>query len=141
MAHERSAEKNLRYRGLARVDLACLSFDEDPLSAPRESSKRNVARLLKIFQLEGCKRFDEKTFVDALVDVEWLPDRAITLSKEPPLDWNKVPRLQLHVACLNGQNRVAAAKQFLDANDQWWVVKLYTNGASLHRTSKYRLTS
>jgi hypothetical protein len=34
----------------------------------------------------------------------------------------------LRVDCLLGLHRIEAAKTFLDDNDQWWVVRLFTKG-------------
>jgi hypothetical protein len=33
--------------------------------------------------------------------------------------------LRRPIRCLNGLHRIQAAKDYLDRNDQWWVVRLY----------------
>ncbi|KAF2834191.1 hypothetical protein M501DRAFT_1021008 [Patellaria atrata CBS 101060] len=100
------------FRGLARVRLSCLRFNDTPVNIyHRQEDVKKVEILRKTFELEGCRRTDEDNFIVALASADL-----------PPL----LPIESL--LCLNGLHRVRAAEAFLDANDKWWTVKLYAEG-------------
>lgn len=120
--------KHLKFEGLVRVGLSALSFDKH-----RALSSKNVKRLQKIYRIEGCQRLDDSNFVDALVTKEQLTQAShiqpLAFQQHPPKEWNACPIINIKsLSCLTGLHRVEAAKEFLDANDQWWVARIYTNG-------------
>lgn len=122
--------KHLKFQGFARVDLKTLSFDYS-----RALSGRNVKRLQKIFQLEGCQRQDDRNFVDALISKEQLQrvlaTQPLALQKEPIQEWKGQPLLiASQLSCLTGQHRIKAAQQHLDTNDCWWIARVFTEGES-----------
>ena len=98
---------NLHFQGFARVRLASLKFSYALAAEHRPVSEQNVARLHRIFRVEGCKRIDEKHFVTALVRREQLdgivPGRGRCLRNVPPANWSDVPLLDVEsIECLNG---------------------------------------
>lgn len=122
--------KHLKFRGFARVDLTTLSFDHS-----RALSIRNVKRLQKIFELEGCQRQDDRNFVDALISEEQLQcvlvKQPLALQKEPIQKWEGQPILiASQLSCLTGQHRIKAAQQHLDTNDCWWIARMFTDSES-----------
>lgn len=115
--------------------LDCLQFEHQLfLNKHREASPQNVRRLQKIFEKTGCLRLQDENVIDAVVEDARLDAalRAIGLSIEAlqkvrsPKD---APTLHLReLKCLNGLHRIRAADQFLDENDKWWVVRLFSSG-------------
>ena len=75
---------------------------------------------------------DEENYISALVDersVQQSLQRAgyseDSLRATPS---SSIPFLQdLNLNCLHGLHRILAAKDFLDEDDQWWTVKLFSN--------------
>ncbi|CAI6338124.1 unnamed protein product [Periconia digitata] len=136
LAYNRSA----RFLGHARVALDKLSFDKSMRTGHREVPEKVTNQLISVFKLEGCRRFDEETFIDVLIDQKLF--ESILLSTEFTLSSfreetrkcaaREIPFLDLSqkVDCLNGLRRTRAAQKFLDPNDQWWVVKLYSEDFS-----------
>ncbi|CAI6337035.1 unnamed protein product [Periconia digitata] len=122
------------YCGLARVHLRSLDFSHNLTQQKhREISKKNVDRLRNIFSRNGCLRLQEENFINATVDAESLGDamanakitQASLLQLRAGSD---LPLLSFrHLQCLSGAHRIEAAKEFLDGNDQWWVVRLFSN--------------
>ena len=53
-----------------------------------------------------------------------LASQNLTLPQQPPKGWRTFHILD----CLNSLHRVLAACEFLDKNDRWWIVRLYTDG-------------
>ena len=133
----RSLRKEDHLFGVARIDLDKLHFDEAIPNGHREKSKKIQAKLLNVFELEGCQRTEQEHFVDALITRQCLSDALVAhgktietfrescnLSHKTLRDviWLK-PIESLR--CLNGLHRIAAAKRFLNKNDKWWTVRLY----------------
>ncbi|KAL9616021.1 MAG: hypothetical protein Q9160_009059 [Pyrenula sp. 1 TL-2023] len=118
--------KSQHYLGSALVSLSDLSFENEF----RKFDEKNVDRLLKIFAIEGCKRYDPMNHVPALITRRDLK-RALRKSSIPlrHLKHHEPPYINLHRApslvCLHGFHRVAAAKAFLGPHEQWWILDLY----------------
>ena len=128
-----SHEESLRFCGLARVHLDALSFEHASFQGHREPSADNVARLVRVFRIEGCSRLEEANFVKALVnrrDLDAaLASEHLTLPQQPPRDWSKQPILRLQaIECLNGLHRVLAERDFFVGKNRWWIAKIYTDG-------------
>lgn len=123
------------FRGLIRAPLNCLQFNHQLfLNKHREESPQNVRRLQKIFEKTGCLRLQDENIIDAVVEDDRLNAalHAIGLSNEAlqkirsPED---APTVYLgEIRCLNGLHRIRAADQFLNENDKWWVVRLFSSG-------------
>jgi len=125
-------ERNRAYKGRAKVQIRWLSFD-DWVRGTRPLDPKNVARLVKIFNLEGCFRREPEHYVPALISPKAL-DVALTQANcnagelfavtEEPVSLE----LSNSLICLHGRHRLEAAKQYLDTEDKWWVVDLYSDG-------------
>lgn len=131
--------RNRQFRGLARLDLEVLDFGDVLGEAKhRPLSPRNVTRLRKVFELEGCNRYDEANYISAFVHPARLDGLTITGPSQYPVDVAEIPRVTFGqpVRCLNGLHRIRAAQEHLDPNDRWWTVKLYTEGTMIFLNAK-----
>lgn len=128
-----SEEKYKAFRGSIKYPLHRLDH-EQASEKSRQLNRKNVERLIKVFQLEGCRRLDAENHVPGLI-----PNRALSIllesvtegevrlkasDKEPV--WSDTPD---RLTYLHGRHRLEAAKRFLPANEKWWVVDLYTDDA------------
>jgi Protein of unknown function (DUF3723) len=94
-----------------------------------------VDRLCEIFRKEGCRRFDLRNHITAVVSRESLQS-ALRAARKTPDELlttvpNNFPRLEFRagqVLCLHGQHRVRAGAEVLPAGDRWWTVDLYLDG-------------
>ncbi len=128
------AERSRAYRGRAKVPIHILLSESDSQLGSRPLDPKNVARLLRIFQLEGCCRLEPEHHVPALIngqvlaavlnDARLQPGNLMTCDDPPKLNIN-VPLI-----CLHGKHRLKAANEFLDPHDKWWIVDLYLDGLS-----------
>lgn len=73
---ELAAERRVKYRGTASIKLEALHSRDDDL---RELDEKNVARLKRLFQEDGCRRLELRNHVPALIDQQQL-DAAIQAS-------------------------------------------------------------
>ena len=94
---------------------------------PRQLDPRNVARLLEIFKLEGCRRLEPQNHVPALISplvfnalVERVPGGLNPQDQTPVL---VDPTSDLK--CLHGRHRIEAAKKYLHPDEKWWIIDLY----------------
>lgn len=123
------------YRGIARVPLESLHF-QHPLvrETHREESPKNIRRLERIFEASGCLRLEDENVINAVVEDA---DLALALN-QASLTADDLKRIRaardapvLHlknVKCLMGLHRIRAADRYLDANDKWWTVRIFTSG-------------
>jgi hypothetical protein len=135
---ELSTIKARCFRGVVRLKLEALNFDHPLVKRKhRKISKKNTRRLERIFGQVGCLRTQEENYINAIVDDASLDD-ALALSETSRDDLlsahegQRLPLLALGVDCLSGLHRVEAAKTFLDDNDQWWAVRLFSSGKRLY---------
>jgi hypothetical protein len=130
-----AAKKLMCYRGIARVPLHALRFGHRiVLDKHRDLSHENVIRLEKIYGKVGCSRLQEENFINAVIEdddlVAALSLHGMSLDNMRSLQWPQdAPALDLeNVQCLSGMHRIEAARRFLDENDKWWVVRLFSHG-------------
>jgi len=122
------------FLGNAQVRIESMSFEP----GIRDFDNANVARLLKIFRLEGCHRSDPSHFIPALVTKDILG---------PGWQQGLQPQLlslpvSVNLRCLHGKHRILAAKQYFPYIEQWWNVALYESGEyDSHRDPSWTLTS
>lgn len=129
MAHDeerRFTEKQYCFLGSAKVHLKHLNFDVyESQSTSLTLDTRNIDRLIQVFKLEGCLRLDLEPHIPAIISQE-------TFQKS--LAHSKVDNTALlfpehiHLSCLHGKHRIAAAKTLLLPGDTWWIVDLYQDG-------------
>ena len=125
----RFQDKQANYRGCARIDLKFLSLAETHGEASH-LDERNVARLVQVFELEGCLRSEIEHRAPVLIselDLQtslqrsgFAPQSLIDQS-QPMLDFPQGTYLR----CLHGKHRIMAASQHLMPGDKWWSVDLY----------------
>lgn len=122
------------YRGIARISLDSLDFEHTLVQTQhREISLHNVHRIRGIFERNGCLRYEGDNIINAIIadsDLEEALDSAnITTEIYRSIQWPRdAPTLDLtRVKCLSGLHRIEAAKSFLDVNDKWWVVRLFSD--------------
>jgi len=130
-----AAERSRAYRGHAKVQIQYLKFEDDNQMGARALDSKNIARLVQIFELEGCFRLEPEHYVPALVNRQAL-DAVLSearMNATDLLQCGEPPTLNINfpLVCLHGKHRLHAAGQFLNPNDKWWVVDLYLDG--LHR--------
>jgi hypothetical protein len=130
-----AAKKLTSYRGLARVPLRALRFGHRTvLDKHRNISHENVVRLERIYEQVGCSRLQEENVVNAIIEdddlVAALSLHHMSLDDMRSLQWPQdAPTLDLeNVQCLSGMHRIEAARRFLNENDKWWIVRLFSNG-------------
>ncbi|EOA87100.1 uncharacterized protein SETTUDRAFT_31400 [Exserohilum turcica Et28A] len=123
------------YRGIARLPLDALGFRHSTvLDKHREVSLENVRRLERIYGQVGCLRLQDENVVNAIVEddhlIAALSTHGISLDDMRNIRWpQEAPTLRLEkVYCLSGMHRIEAARRFLDENDKWWTVRLFSYG-------------
>lgn len=120
-------EKVEKYRGTFKIWLQHLLAEDEGIN-PRQTDPKNVARLLKIYQIDGCHRLDPQHYVPVVIEDErtYLTQSSSGSSSESP------PFLQIDddrkLKYLHGHHRLQAAKLFLSPADAWWTANLYSEG-------------
>ncbi|KKZ60268.1 hypothetical protein EMCG_04995 [[Emmonsia] crescens] len=141
-----SVEKNICVLGSAKVDLVHLNFGGEQAGVvARHVNRSNVKWLLDKFETDRCRRLEPQHWIPVIIQrtafQQILRHNLMTNLSQPfpvavnlPIDW----KLQ----CLQGRVRKAAAAEWLDPNDQWWVVKFYDAGGlspeALRSLQEYR---
>lgn len=122
------------YQGIARVPLHALSFGHRlARDRHRELSSDNVRRLQSIYERNGCLRLQEENVINAIIDDDTLTEAlskiAMSADSFRSNRWaQEAPYLHLtNVHCLSGLHRTKAADHYLDANDKWWTVRLFSS--------------
>ncbi|KAF2229448.1 hypothetical protein EV356DRAFT_537224 [Viridothelium virens] len=126
------------YLGSARIRLRHLCFDNE-YRGGRILDRKNIARLRRVFDVEGCHRDDPEHHVPVVIDpglLNLVRDEA-RVEKSALFDIQRpLPNLRLssdiRLTCLHGQHRVEAAKEYLDASDRWWTVDFFDKNADPH---------
>ncbi len=135
--NRRFAERREHFRGSAKVHLRYLHFEqfEQQINVPSQAvflDQKNIARLEKIFDIEGCLRLDPEHRIPVLIDdgdlkaslhqANLASAELFTSNIPPALPFPENYRL----ICLHGRHRIAAAQNFLLAGDKWWTVDFYS---------------
>ena len=119
------------------MQIRWLVFEDDWERGTRPLDPKNVARLVKIFNLEGCFRWESEHYVPALINPKALY-KALTAANRTAEDLFAVTEepvsleLSDSLICLHKRHCLEAAKQYLETKDKWWVVDLYLNGMFSH---------
>ena len=128
-------ERHSKFRGTARVKLACLRLDDPSTEQKQFLHPKNVKRLKEIYAVEGCKRLVPEHHVPALISSQELaaPIRRSETSQAALFHCadDEPPELRLpfeHLTFLHGRHRLEAARGFLSDGDDWWTVDLYLDG-------------
>ncbi|OAF59379.1 hypothetical protein VC83_04252 [Pseudogymnoascus destructans] len=134
-------EQRLFCKGSALVKLESLNWEEHKT---RQHDLKNVLRLKKIFEKEGCRSLKVGNHIPAIVDQHHL-DTAIENVKQNktwkmgilPSSYamidseNGYPELEFPggIICLHGLHRIQAGKALRPA-EKCWIVDLYLSGIS-----------
>ncbi|KAF2158404.1 hypothetical protein M409DRAFT_33033, partial [Zasmidium cellare ATCC 36951] len=121
------------YCGRAKVRICSLRYEHEHLPGSRTLDVKNVERLHRIFQAQGCQRLDPDKHIAVMISDELLT-AAIARSNITRADLfdirNIPPHLNLRddetLITLHGKHRVEAGRRFLDPADSWWIAELYS---------------
>jgi len=128
-------EKHKAFRGSAKIRISELSPEVILTNPPRQLDLKNVARLRRIYEIEGCQRLEPEHHVPVLVDEEALgkalkkdgvPGASLKGLREPPL-----LEFGTKITYLHGRHRLEAGVGFLGVDDRWWVADIYLEGELL----------
>ena len=130
-------QKQYHYRGRAKISLHNLKFEDEHVACGRTVDPKNIARLVGVFESEGCLRLEAENHIPALIGQTLLGDclRNSFVSQAALLDFRQDPPF-LNLAdgqclvALHGKHRIKAAERFLEPFDRWWLVDLYDSGES-----------
>ncbi|KAF1363093.1 hypothetical protein EJ07DRAFT_104137 [Lizonia empirigonia] len=121
------------YRGIVKAPLDALDYDHPfVVDKRREISEQNIQRLERIFERNGCLRLQEENVINAIIRDEDLPlllSSGISTSEQlRQVAWARdAPALSSgRLNCISGLHRVEAAKRYLEENDKWWPVRLFS---------------
>jgi hypothetical protein len=67
-------QKQYHYRGRAKISLHHLKFEDENVAGGRTVDPKNIARLVEVFESEGCLRLEAENHIPALIG-ETLPDK------------------------------------------------------------------
>jgi hypothetical protein len=126
------------YQGCAIIKLQHLRFDNSNILGTREAAEENVARIIRIFEIEGCGNLEPEHRVAAIISQPIL-SKALSKSKltrEALLDPINQTRLELEaddlVTCVYGKHRLRAGERFGETS---WLVDLYRDGKVVTKMS------
>jgi hypothetical protein len=127
-------QKQYHYRGRAKISLHHLEFEDENVAGGCTVDPKNIARLVKVFESEGCLRLEAENHIPALIGETLLGGllRDSSVTQAALLDFRQEPPY-LHLAegqqlvALHGKHRIKAAEKFLDPFDRWWVVDFYNS--------------
>lgn len=132
--------KAAHFLGFARVSLSQLDYKATASKKhDREECEKETSKLVNLFKLAGCRRYEEDNFIDAKIDSETFT-AALRKAKLTPESFKcrmnsdlespkRILKFQLDrkVTYIDGLHRVLAGQEYLDPNDKWWIVKLHAS--------------
>jgi hypothetical protein len=126
------------YQGCAIIKLQHLQFEANHLIGTREIAEKNVEKLLKMFEIEGCGNLEPEHRVCATIQ-QGVLGRALAksnLTREALLDPINQPHLLLEredlITCVYGKHRLKAGERFGEIT---WLVDLYLDGRAYQQIS------
>lgn len=144
--HRIDAERRAKYCGTASIRVASLRFRDAAQTTKR--SHQNAESLKRIFLEErGCRREDSRHHAKAVVSQHTLEaalancDLSVTSLLEDNVPY---PQLSLpdgvSLECIQGRDRLTAADEVLQGENNRWVVDLFLDGPWPTRTMWCMLT-
>ena len=134
-----AAHERLRYyKGCAIVNFKHLVFGDGPV---RQPSNKNLERLLKIFEIEGCANLEPEHRVAAMINLESLQRalHASNISQTALIDPTKQERLELdendrnRMTVIKGNHRLMAGQRF---GVDCWLVEIYLDGKRIDELAR-----
>lgn len=120
----------------------CLDFEGPNIPGARCLDSRNVKRLIHRFENEGCRQLDPATWIPCELSRQQLGRLISSEAAIASLSQNPPPEVTLteetRPLCFQGQHRTAAAVQFLNREDAWWVLDIH-DSAILTADGRQRL--
>ena len=134
---QRLKNKFSNFKDSVKIHLKHLQFEESKnRSLSLHLNSRNVARLIKVFELESCLRLKKEHRISAIIN-ETALQKALstsTLTNANLLISQVSLKLQLsqstRLNCLHEKHRIVAAQEILLLDNKWWTIDLYTEGFS-----------
>lgn len=129
-----NVERNLKYKGSAKVSLESLTFPPDIGTFDSDVRVKKVRHLQRVFNIEGYDRMNPKHFIPGDIQADVL-QQALTKSnltaaalgrKEPPMLYLPTGS---NIRCPHGRSRVTALEQSKRL-DKWWTIELYVGKAT-----------
>ncbi|CAP74112.1 Pc04g00180 [Penicillium rubens Wisconsin 54-1255] len=106
----------------ARVHISHLFFESG--FRRRMDGRQNIRRLTQLMKMQGCQRLMRDNHVPVLVPRAHWQDRVRPRSGGgiiPSLDME----LDYRLCAYDHENLITAARNFLDHDNQWWIVDVY----------------
>ncbi|KAH8800830.1 hypothetical protein F5884DRAFT_862755 [Xylogone sp. PMI_703] len=125
-------EKSRAFYGSAKVSLDKLQHEELPYN-PRQKDDKNIERLVRIFRSDGCDPLDPENHVPVLVSRRILPREPFRVGDDYQVFDPDQP-----LVYLEGRHRIEAARKFLEGDDRWWVVDLYSDDLNDQVKNEFR---
>ena len=117
------------YRGCAKIDLKHLTPDPNDTF---NLDNKNIVRLEKILEEEGCLRVEAEHHVQAIISNSILESslRESHLRRQDLHLPGHAPKLlfgtDVRLIVLHGKHRLGAASEFFSLpGERWWIVDLY----------------
>ena len=123
-------ENQQAYLGMAKIRISSIVYEGGSTLGQSDLDDKNVARLLRVFDIEDCRPDDWP--VEALISTDILAGALeySALSQSDLQTNGKFLQLPIgsHVTCIHGKHRLAAGRFHLPFDQSWWSVKLYDTG-------------
>lgn len=125
----KSNKLNVRKKALYELYRIFLRYlqPEDCFENLRQLNQKNVTRLIKIFELKHCLKFDFTHYVSALISREHF---AFIIQKAA-IDSST---LTFHedLIYLHDKHRIEIVRKIFHFNDWWWIIDLYCENQFLY---------
>ncbi|KJF60725.1 uncharacterized protein CIMG_12218 [Coccidioides immitis RS] len=136
-------EKEGSLLGIARISLEHLRFEENDgigtRSVASDAGKKQVKRLLARFKRDRCRRLNPDYWIEAVISPDTLR-QILNYNSLESLQPGTFPFLELRpewtVLCLQGRIRAAAAAEWLEPDDRWWIIKFYDSTRLSNETQR-----
>lgn len=126
------AQQRLRqFKGSAIIDFKYLTFLHQSMMGTRLRSSKNVERLVKVFEIEGCANLEPEHRIVVITSSVALNDALCrgNLSQAALLDLTRLERLvfdeNYKLTIINGRHRVLAGQK---VGKTEWLVDMYPDG-------------
>lgn len=120
--------KRSHYKGSAKVPISLLQTHAE---SSFTIDSKNVTRLIRVFELEGCYRLEPSHHVPATISRQHF-ERSLKQKKidhDQLFDPSDLPLIDPEgVIVLHGRHRLEAAHAYLEPEERWWVVDFYDDG-------------
>ncbi|KAJ6016578.1 hypothetical protein N7540_011169 [Penicillium herquei] len=110
------------FKMTARVYLSDVAFEHGFRS--RMDNQKNIQRLKKLMAIQGCQRLMRQNHLPVIMSrSDWQNRVVVDRSQEDMPHLTVVGDYLLHA--LDHRNLIAAAYQWLDVDDQWWITDVF----------------